>query len=214
MRPAGRLTLGSSRADTCPVRPHAQRHVALLATLLSLLLAVLLPAQALACPIAIRRIGPLDLEHADIRRPVLRTVTRAAWGLDASWASTRPRLSQVVVTTRSGTWYNVSYRRQQALSIDARGPFDNGWMYVDDADPDTPPCAMVGEIEWQAPRILVRQTARSVRVAAVSRRTVGDRTGCVLGPDLGVRECPNLTRTIVKLSIPLGSRPLIFEAFP
>lgn len=183
------------------------------ACLLALLLSLALPVQAFACPIAIRRVGPLDLQRHEIRSPVTRTVARAAWGLDASWTSARPRVSQFVVTRRIGTFHGVSFASQRAISIDARGPRDTGWMYVDDDRPWTPPCTMKGEIEWQPPKVRVRESATRVRISAASQRTVGDRTGCVLGPDEGVRHCPNLTRRIILLDRPLGARELRLETF-
>jgi hypothetical protein len=178
------------------------------------LLALVLPAQSLACTIPIRQIGPIDLHRDEVRRPVYHQVTRAAWGLDSSWVSTAPRLSQFVRTTRFGTWFNVSYARQQAISIDAPGPENNRWLYFEDDDPVTPPCALVGQIEWQKPKILVVQTPFMVRVTAVSQRTEGSREGCILGPDFGLAPCPNLTRTIIRLTAPIGNRQLRFEAYP
>lgn len=87
-------------------------------------------------------------------------------------------------------------------------------MYVDDGNPATPPCRLLGQVEYQAPRIRVAETKFLVRVAAFAQKTPGDTTGCVLGPDDGVRPCPNLTRTIVKLKHELGSRQLRFEVVP
>jgi hypothetical protein len=196
------------------VKVHRIRRLVPLALTASALLAALVPAVALACPIEIRRVGPVDGTRAELVLPTHRTVDRAAWRLDSSWVSTRPRLSQFVVLRGVGTYHGVSFRRQRALSIDAYGPFDNGWMYFDDADPDTPPCELTGQIEWQLPRIRVVQGRREVRIAATTQRTIGNRTGCVLGPDQGVRECPNLKRTIVRLRAPLGNRRLVFEQFP
>jgi hypothetical protein len=175
---------------------------------------VLAPAVAASCVIPIRTIGPLDGGRTQLVLPQLRTVTRDAWGVDESWVSTRPRLSQFVRIRRIGRFHAMSFRRQQSLSIDARGPFDYGWLYFDDGRPDTPACTMIGKEEWQRPRVLVRETATEVRIAAVTQRTVGDRTGCTLGPDHGEAECPNLTRVIRTLKRPVGTRRLVFEQFP
>jgi hypothetical protein len=190
------------------------RHVPLLALLACTLAAALLPAVALACPIAIRRVGPIEGSRSDLVRPVARVTTREAWGLDASWVSTRPRLSQFVVVRKVGTFHGVSFKEQRALSVDAYGPEDNGWMYFSDDDPMTKPCELVGQIKWRPPRIRVVQGRREVRVSASAQQVVGDRTGCILGPDTGLRKCPNLTRTVVRLAKPLGSRRLVFEVFP
>ena len=179
----------------------------------SVLAAALLPAVALACSIPIRTIGPIEGSRSDLVEPRARTVTRDTWKLDPSWTSTRPRLSQFVRVAGVGTYHGVSFPEQRALSLDARGPFDNGWMYFD-ADPeDFVTCAMTGKIEWQKPRLRVIQGTREIRVAATSQRTVGDRTGCILGPDNGVRPCPNLTRVIYQLRAPVGTRSIIFEQF-
>ncbi len=190
------------------------RHLAVLTLAAMLLLTALAPAVALGCTITIRTIGPIEGSRADLVLPVTRTVTRDAWKLDGSWVSTRPRLSQFVSIAGVGKFHAMAFRNQRALSIDAYGPFDNGWMYFD-ADPnDFDDCALTGQIEWQRPRIRVVQGAREIRVAATAQRTVGDRTGCILGPDKGVRACPNLKRTIVGLAKPVGNRRIVFEQFP
>lgn len=160
-----------------------------------------------------RHIGPISVKRADIQYPLLRTVPRSAWGYDGSWVSTQPRLNQYVTVRGVGKRRGITFPKQQALSIDARGPFDNGWKYFDDADPDTPACRMVGKIEWQRPKIVVRQFKHEVRVAAISQRTEGDRTGCILGFEEGTAYCPNLTRVIYRLKKPLGKRRLILEQF-
>jgi hypothetical protein len=194
--------------------PRPARHTLLLATLVACTVAAaVVPAVALACSIPIRTIGPIDVTRADLVRPLNRTVTRDAWGLDASWVSTRPRLSQFVLTKRNGRYHGMSFPEQRALSLDAYGPFDNGWMFFDDDDPDTPACQLVGQIDWQPPVIRVRQGAREIRISATSQRVPGDRTGCILGPDRGERECPNLTRIIFQLKRPVGTRRIIMEQF-
>ena len=189
------------------------RQVFALAIVASTLAAALLPALALACPIPIRRIGPLEESRADLVKPIARVTTRAAWGLDGTWASTRPRLSQFVVVKDVGTFHGVSFKEQKSLSIDAYGPEDNGWMYFDDGLPSTAPCELVGEIKWQAPKIRVVQGRREIRVAATAQKVAGDTSGCILGADFGVRDCPNLTRVIVQLVRPVGERKLVFEVF-
>jgi hypothetical protein len=62
--------------------------------------------------------------------------------------------------------------------------------------------------------VRLKQSRTQVRVSAASQRTVGDRTGCLLGPDHGVRECPNLTRVIIRIAKPLGNRKLVMEQWP
>jgi hypothetical protein len=211
--PERRLTPGledqEPHADICSVRRYSTPVV-----LLAALTALLLPAQAFACNIPIRTIGPLDIKKGELRKPVDRATTREDWGLDDTWRSTRPRLNQYVILRHIGTYHGWSYRTQRALSIDAYGPEDDGWMYVEDSDPATPPCQMVGQIEWQAPKIKVKETTKMVRVLAVAQRTVGDRTGCILGPDQGVRDCPNLTRVVILLKSRVGDRVLSFEQIP
>jgi hypothetical protein len=182
--------------------------------LLAAALAFLVPAVAFACTIPIRTIGPLDISRADLRYPVERKVTRDAWGVDTSWRAVLPSVDQFVKIRNGVTVHGASYRTQRAISIDARGPEDNGWMYFDDDLESTPPCQLTGQIEWQRPRVRVRQSSTEVRILAASQRTVGDRTGCILGPDHGIRPCPNLTRTIARLAAPLGNRKLVLEQFP
>ena len=178
-----------------------------------LLALALVPAVALACAIPIRSIGPISGARSDLVVPTLRTVERSAWRVDASWVSTRPRISQFVVLRKVGRFHGVSFRQQRAISIDARGPFDNGWMFFDDDDPDTAPCALTGTIAWQPPRIRVVQGRREIRIAATTQRTAGDRTGCILGPDQGVARCPNLTRQVIRLTRPVGNRRIVLEQF-
>lgn len=189
-------------------------HLFTSALLACTLAAALVPAVALACPIPIRRIGPIDESRADLVRPTARIVTRDAWGLDGTWRSTRPRLSQFVVVTDVGTFHGVSFKEQRSLSVDAYGPEDNGWMYFDDDDPATNSCEVVGQLKWQKPKIRVVQGRREVRIAATTQKIAGDTTGCILGPDMGVRDCPNLTRAVVRLATPLGNRKLVLEVFP
>ena len=189
------------------------RQVLVLVLLASALVAALLPAVALACPIPIRRIGPIDESRADLVKPIARIVTREAWGLDGSWASTRPRLSQIVVVKDVGTYHGVTFKEQRALSVDAYGPEDNGWMYFDDGDPTTESCDLVGQIKWRKPVIRVVQGRREIRVAATSQKVAEDISGCILGPDFGVRDCPNLTRAVVQLVKPVGDRKVVFEVF-
>lgn len=185
------------------------RVLAALLAMLMLLMAA--PGTALACPIPIRKIGPLKLKKSDLRSPVMRSTTARAWKVSDAWVSTRPRLSQFVRIRGLGTFHGRSYRTQRALSIDAYAPEDGGWMYFDDGDPATPRCKMVGKVEWQRPRIRVKQTKREVRVLAITRRTPGDRAGCSYGPDEGIAECPTLARSVVRLKQPVGNRKIVFE---
>lgn len=183
-----------------------------LATLVAVAMAAL-PATAFGCPILIRTIGPIDGARADLQRPVQRTVARESWGLDGTWVSTRPRLSQFVRMNGVGRLHGVTFPKQQALSLDARGPFDNGWKYFDDDDPDTQPCELAGKIAWQRPRIMVRQGRSEIRVIAVTQRTEGSTVGCILGPDTGEAWCPNLARVVFKLKHPVGKRRVVLEQF-
>lgn len=191
-----------------------RRQLVGIACLLGVLAGAAVPAAALACSIPIREVGPVKVVRSDLQRPLVRTVDRSAWRLDASWVSTRPRLSQFVLARGVGRYHAVTFPEQQALSLDARAPFDNGWYWFEDDDPDTPPCELVGKLEWQAPRIRVVQGRREIRIAATTQRTVGDRTGCVLGPDFGVAPCPNLTTMIFRLDRPIGTRQVVLEQFP
>lgn len=185
--------------------------------MVAILLALLLlgPTAATACPIPFRTIGPVRAGHGDVRRPIMRSTSRAAWQLDASWTATSPELNQFVRTVDGRRHEFVTFARQQALSIDAAAPADNGWLYGDDDDPATPPCRLAGQGEWQAPVIRLREGPREVRVVAAARRTVGDRAGCRLGAgqDALTLGCPTLTRSIRLLKRPLGSRTLVFETF-
>lgn len=178
-----------------------------------MLVAAAFPAASLACPIPIREVGPVKVGRDDLQRPLARIVERSSWGLDTSWVSTRPRLSQFVLARGLGRYHAVTFPEQQALSLDARAPFDNGWLYFDDDDPETPPCQLVGRLEWEQPRIRVVQARSEIRIAATTRRTAGDRTGCVLGPDFGVAACPNLARVVFRLARPVGTRRVVLEQF-
>lgn len=177
----------------------------------SIVIMLLLPGLANACNVAFRTIGPIDVRKSAIERPSFRLGARAAWKLDSSWRATRPELNQDLRVRGGGTYRGASYPKQRALSIDAPAPVDAGWRYGDDADPETPPCEIAGRGEWQAPKILVKETRRTVRIAAASQRTVGDRTGCVLGAGQDEAGCPTMTRSIVKLKRPLGNRQIHFE---
>lgn len=179
---------------------------------LSLLLALIVPATAIACPIAFRTIGPVDVRSSEVLRPSFRSTNRAAWKLGSSWSSTRPELNQTLRAKSGRAYHAATYPSQRALSIDAVSPGDGGWRYGDDDDPATPPCALTGRGEWQPPVILVKEERRRVRIMAVAQRTVGDRTGCELGAD-GVWGCPVMTRTVVRLARPIGTRRVDFEVF-
>lgn len=171
------------------------------------------PSAASACTIPIRSIGPIKVTKRQLQRPGHRTTTRTAWKVDSTWVSVVPELSQFVKVTGIGKRHGVTYPGQRNLSIDARGPDDTKWIYFDDNDPLTAACTMVGQIEWQRPQVRVVETAREVRISALVQRTVGDRTGCTYGFEHGVAECPNLTRTIIRLARPVGKRPVVFEQF-
>jgi hypothetical protein len=178
-------------------------------------LLLLAPTLASACPIGFRSIGPVKVKRVEVVRPIHRRAARTEWKRDTTWTSTSPELNQVIVTRGGPTYVNASFARQDSLSIDAAAPADNGWVYGDDDNEDTPPCAMNGQGEWQPPVILVRENKRTIRIAAVAQRTTGDRTGCVLGggQDASDWGCPTLTRTIMKLHNRVGNRQLIFETF-
>ena len=182
--------------------------------ILALLLVLAIPVQsAFACSIAIRRLGPVDITKKQLVRPTSAVVDRAVWKRDRSWRDVRPRLEQFVRITGGYTEFGVAYPKQRALSLDAYGPEDTGWMYFDDGIAETPPCTMVGAIEWQLPRISVQQGRTEIHILASSQRTVGNRAGCLLGPDTGVRPCPNLARTVVLLKQPIGTRTIVFDSF-
>ena len=190
------------------------RRLPLIATLACVAL-VALPAVGFGCSIAFRVIGSVSLTSAELRRPTSRIVTREAHGLDSTWTSTQPLLNQVVQIAGGKKVRGIYYSRQRALSIDTYGPEDTGWQYFEDSDPLTPPCQMIGQIEWQRPTVFVRENASEVRIAAAAQKTVGDRTGCVYGPDgpAGRKLCPNLTRRVMLLKRPVGARKLVFEQF-
>lgn len=168
------------------------------------------------CTEPIRTLGPVSIKKSDLVRPKARKVQRSTWTLDSSWTSVRPRLSQYVKVRAEGKIYTihaVTWPNQKTLSIDAYAPEDYNWLYVDDDNPDTAPCQMVGQSAWQPAKIYVREGKTSIAVAAASQHTVGDATGCVLGPDNGVRECPILTRSLIKLKSKVGARTIYFDRF-
>lgn len=203
---SARLNHGARRADEHGV----QRRISL-ATACFLVALLVLPGLATACSIPIRKIGPVNIGAEDIRTPVLVKGGPGPWKLDATWTSVEPRMSQYVQILNGPRFHGSSFSGQKAMSIDAYAPEDLGWLYVEDADPDTPPCAMLGRSAWQAPQIFVRETKTRVFVAAASQPTPGNNTGCVLGPDFGVRPCPILTRRIMKLRKVVGARKIVFE---
>lgn len=173
---------------------------------------LLFPSVVAACPIPFRSVGPVKLTRQDVVRPVQQSSSRRAWGLDQSWKSTSPELNQLLVARGGRTYVSATFTRQDTLSIDAAAP-DSTWRYSDDGDPATPSCELEGQSEWERPVILIREEERRVRVAAVVRRTTGDRTGCVLGADQDASDwgCPVLTRKLMKLKRPVGHRQLVFE---
>lgn len=172
-----------------------------------------IPSAALAgdCSYPIRKIGPVDIGAKDIRTPLQGRGSAKDWKLDASWTSVQPLMSQYVQIKNGRRFHGSSFSAQRALSIDAYAPEDLNWLYVEDADPSTPPCTMLGRSAWQAPQIFVRETKFRVFVAAASKPAAGDHRGCVLGPDWGVRPCPLLTRRIMKLKAPVGNRKIVFH---
>jgi hypothetical protein len=183
------------------------------------LLVVIAPAAAAAdvafepgtCNLAFRQLGPVRIQRSELRRPIEQDSTRAKWRLDSTWASTPPQLNQTLKTRSIGTYIGVSHSQQRSLSIDAVPPDTYGWTYVDDSNPRTPTCAMIGMPDWQKPRVLLKQERTAVRVLAVSRHTDGDRTGCELAGGDGFLPCPQLTTTIVHLKTPIGARRLYLE---
>lgn len=180
----------------------------------ALCLLVVAPADiAFACNVDFRAIKAAKVTRADLRRPVERPASRAAWALDDSWTSTWPQLNQVVRMKRARPLHGVYVAAQQALSVDALPPDDYGWTYVHDRDPATPPCGIVGATEWQSPRIFVSEGRTEARITAASQRTPGARTGCVLNQSADTLPCPNLTRTVIRLKAPIGNRRLVFERF-
>ncbi len=200
---------------TAPIEPRPVRLIAAGRTVIALAGAILLlsSSAAAACNLPIRVVGPIDVQRTELRRPVAVSSTHAAWHLDQSWTSVEPQLVQNVRTRRSGMHRSVAFSRQRALSIDALPPDTYGWTYVDDHDPRTPTCTMVGQREWEAPTVRIIESPRAVRILAASRRTPGDTAGCIIGPRTDGLPCPNLTTTIIRLRAPLGARQLQFETF-
>lgn len=182
-------------------------------TALTLVFVLLAPSLAGACVFPVRRLGPMDVTQQEIRRPVRRTVDRGAWGIAPGIRAARLTLSQIIVTRGHDVYFGAAYARQRAISIDAAGPDDHGWMFSPDTDPATPPCAIVGHQDWLPPRVRVLQTATQVRITGTVEHTPGDRTGCVLTSALGQSLCPNLTRTTILLKQSIGNRELSFEGF-
>ncbi|MCW2974149.1 MAG: hypothetical protein JWN72_2422, partial [Thermoleophilia bacterium] len=185
--------------------------------LLALALALLVfapTASALACPpIPIRTIGAIKAVKKDLRYPTYKKVPRAQWKLDDTWYTVKPRMAQWVKLKNGLLFYGVSFSTQVTPSIDAYAPEDLNWLYIDDSDPDTQTCQMIGQSAWQEPKIWIKETAKTIRFAAGAQHTIGDRRGCVLGPEGGTRDCPILTRTVQRLKKPVGNRTIIFESF-
>ncbi|MBC7460797.1 MAG: hypothetical protein H7287_05500 [Thermoleophilia bacterium] len=182
---------------------------------LSMALLVFAPtASALACPpIPIRTIGAIKAVKQDLRYPTYTKVARAQWNLDSTWFTVKPRMSQWVKLKNGLRFYGVSFSTQLTPSIDAYAPEDLNWLYVDDEDANTQPCLMIGQSAWQEPRIWIRENAKTIRFAAGAQHTIGDRRGCKLGPEGGMRDCPILTRTVQRLKNPVGNRTIVFETF-
>lgn len=191
--------------------PRIHRILAL--SLALLMLAPTASAFALCPPIPIRTIGAIKAVRKDLRYPVRAKTTRAAWGLDSTWFAVRPRMEQWVKLKNGLRFYGVSFSTQVTPSIDAYAPDDHNWLYMNDKDPQTQDCLMVGQSAWLPPKIMVKENSKTIRFAAASQHTVGDRRGCVLTPESEVRECPILTRTVPRLKKPVGNRVIQFEYF-
>ena len=188
------------------------------ARIIALALACLVAAPtavALACaPVPIRTIRNIDASKRDIRSPVRVASTREAWGLDASWYSVQPRVTQWLHLRNGLSYYGVSFSKQLTPTVDAYAPEDHGWRYMQDPENTTQACHMAGQDAWQPPKILVKESATAIRIVAASQHTVGDASGCILGPQWGVRDCPLLTTLVPRLKRPVGKRAIRLEYFP
>lgn len=165
------------------------------------------------CTKPFRQIGPVKITKADIRTPVNAKGTPKRYQLDATWTNVDLRVSQFVKIKNGPKFYGSSFSDQKAISVDAYPPEDNGWLWVDDADPKTAPCEMLGRRAWQPARIFVRETKKVVYIAAASQPTIGNHTGCVLGPDYGVAGCATISRNIMKLKSRVGKRKIVLETW-
>jgi hypothetical protein len=185
-------------------------------TVLVLAFALLLiaPTAVWACNIPIRTVGALNLSRKDLRRPIYRKVERSQWPKAlAGETSVMPTLDQFVRIKNRQSYYGVTFAWQQAFSIDAISPGYRGEVFAQDDDPQAPACALLGKYPWTAPRILVKESEREVRITAVSSPTAGDTAGCVLEqPDWDLM-CPNITVSVVTTREPLGKRRLVLERF-
>jgi hypothetical protein len=171
-----------------------------------------LPSSALACNIPIRTVHALNLSRADLRRPLTRRVARTGWRADTRWHAVAPDLSQFIQIRGGGLYHGVSYARQNTLSIDAPTPDGFDARYIQSEAEGAPACQLIGQGQWQPPHIWIAETAREVRISAASRLTVGSTDGCE--QDWSWEgHCPILTRKLIRLRAPLGSRRLIFETF-
>lgn len=197
------------RHDERPVAGRLAKGVAC-----AMLLLLALAPVAAACNMPLRSIGPVELSRKDLRRPMDRPTTQAAWKLHGEWRSVMPQLNQVVRTRSAGTHMGVSFARQRSISVDALPPDTYGWRWTDDDNPSTPACQLAGKPEWESPRVLVLESRTMVRVLAVSRRTPGSTVGCEFETLDSVLPCPNLTTRVVQLQRPLGTRRLVFERLP
>ena len=171
------------------------------------------PSTVLGCTIPFRVLGPISVSSNSLRMPTEGVADRADYGLDESWSSTSPELNQIVHLTDRRQLRGIAYSGQRALSLDSAGPEDGGLRFTHDRNPFTAPCEIAGRAEWTMPRIIVRETATAVRIAAAYRRTPGERSGCMLAPQDEETACPNLARRIMVLKRPIGTRQLVLERF-
>lgn len=179
----------------------------------SLVALVLLPGAALACSLAWDE--PEVVPAADIRMPVRRESSRAAWSLgDFGWVSMRPYLTGAydVAGDSKPPRVGIAVRQQRNLSFvsDHRRGLQ---VFRSDADDATPACALDGQQVWTRPRLLTRVRDRAVFVVFVTRRLSGDRAGCVVKWE-GGGACEDVAIGSVRLADPLGDRRLVLDWFP
>ena len=169
-----------------------------------------MPTLAEACSRIFEPPKPLRIAQSDLRFGFPERSTRADWGVAEGWVSTRPRFAQLV---RPEGWdedaaVNASFRQQRTLMFSAAWP-EGGKRATDDTDPATPPCAIAGQYLSSRPTFLVRETANTVRIIAISRPNGGDRTGCTTVST----SCDGERTVTFRLKQPVGDRRILRSAF-
>lgn len=182
-----------------------------MATSLTAAMLLVLPGTAEACTIPFRHLKALYLARTDLKSPAKKTTPAKMWKMDSTkWLPLEPQLNQIVTVRDRHSYWSVTFGDQRTLSIDAKGTYGTDHVYEQDPDSFTQ-CQAVGQRQWTDPIIRKIETTREVRILAATRPNPVDANGCVLSQD--ATECPQLTRKLINLSRPMGTRKLIFADF-